>query len=132
MGARESLNGRKNMARRKVKNGEKSPFWFLTGARKLLCFSAQSENTDNVCRFGKCKFNNTFHTITLAESFTTTSHSFKYDYGAVQRTFLFTKVPHFVVYIGGHLTTIKPLPYSWRRFIGGKMVWGRGDKVPKR
>ena len=26
MGARESLNGRKNMARRKVKNGEKSPW----------------------------------------------------------------------------------------------------------
>ena len=25
MGARESLNGQKNMARRKVKNGEKSP-----------------------------------------------------------------------------------------------------------
>ena len=25
-GARESLNGRKNMARRKVKNGEKSPW----------------------------------------------------------------------------------------------------------
>ena len=26
VGARESLNGRKNMARRKVKNGEKSPW----------------------------------------------------------------------------------------------------------
>ena len=26
MGARESLNGRKNIARRKVKNDEKSPF----------------------------------------------------------------------------------------------------------
>ena len=26
MGARESLNGQKNMARRKVKNGEKSPW----------------------------------------------------------------------------------------------------------
>ena len=26
-GARESLNGRKNKARRKVKNGEKSPWW---------------------------------------------------------------------------------------------------------
>ena len=45
------------MARRKEKNGEKSPgynalpdhsklsrsFWLLIGARKLLCFSAQSE-----------------------------------------------------------------------------------------
>ena len=58
MGARESLNERKNMARRKVKNGEKSPWGqrltipvpngrrrsgFPIGARKLLCFSAQSE-----------------------------------------------------------------------------------------
>ena len=52
VGARESLNGRKNMARRKVKNGEKSPLGQcltrpvpngLIGARKLLCFSAQSE-----------------------------------------------------------------------------------------
>ena len=47
--ARESLNGRENMARRKVKNGQKSPWGqCLTrpvpnGARKLLCFSAQSE-----------------------------------------------------------------------------------------
>ena len=54
MGARESLNGRENMARRKEKNGEKSPgynvlpddsklsrsFWLLIGARKLLCFFA--------------------------------------------------------------------------------------------
>ena len=54
MGVRESLNERKNMARRKVKNGEKSswgqtksppPFWLLIGARKLLCFSAQSEGS---------------------------------------------------------------------------------------
>ena len=58
MEARESLNGRENMARRKVKNGDKNPlgtmsyqtsskrsppFWLLIGARKLLCFSAQSE-----------------------------------------------------------------------------------------
>ena len=60
VGARESLKGRKNMARRKVKNGEKNPwgqcltipvtkrsppFWLLIGFRKLLCFSfsAQSE-----------------------------------------------------------------------------------------
>ena len=58
MGARESLNGRKNVARRKVKNGEKSPlgtmsyqtsskqspsFWLLIGARKLVFFWHQSE-----------------------------------------------------------------------------------------
>ena len=57
VGARESLNGRQNMARRKVKNGENEPlgtsyqtsyklspsFWILIGARKLKHFSAQSE-----------------------------------------------------------------------------------------
>ena len=58
MGTREGLNGRKNMARRKVKNGEKSPcgtmsyqtsskrsppFWLLIGARKLVIFWHQSE-----------------------------------------------------------------------------------------
>ena len=59
MGARESLNGRKNMARRKVKNERREeplgtmsyqssskrspPFWLLIGAGKRLCFSAQSE-----------------------------------------------------------------------------------------
>ena len=33
VGAKESLNGRKNMARRKVKNGEKSPWGqYLTRA----------------------------------------------------------------------------------------------------
>ena len=64
--ARESLNGRENMARRKVKNGEKSPlgrmsyqtsskrsspFWLLIGDRKLLCFSAQSEASSPMGRF---------------------------------------------------------------------------------
>ena len=54
VGARESLNGRKNMARRKVKKRREEPlgtmsyqtssqrsppFWLLIGARKLLCFS---------------------------------------------------------------------------------------------
>ena len=59
VGARESLNGRKNMARRKVKNERREeplgtmsyqssskrspPFWLLIGAGKRLCFSAQSE-----------------------------------------------------------------------------------------
>ena len=60
-GVRESLNGRKNVARRKVKNVEKSPwgqcltmsyqtsskrslpFWLLIGARKLVFFWHQSE-----------------------------------------------------------------------------------------
>ena len=59
VGTRESLNGRKNMARRKVKNSEKrgpsskrsSPFWLLIGARKLLCFSAQSEASRPMGRF---------------------------------------------------------------------------------
>ena len=50
--ARGILNCQENMARRKVKNGEKSPLGQcltrpvpngLIGARKLLCFSAQSE-----------------------------------------------------------------------------------------
>ena len=51
--ARESLNGQKNMARRKVKNGEKSPwgqmsyqisskrsppFWLLIGAKNFCVF----------------------------------------------------------------------------------------------
>ena len=58
--ARECHNRWKNMARRKVKNGETSPgdnilrdhnskwlppFWLLIGARKRLCFSAQSEGS---------------------------------------------------------------------------------------
>ena len=58
VGARESLNGREKMARRKVKNWGRSPlgtmsyqtsskqsrpFWLLTSARKRLCFSARSE-----------------------------------------------------------------------------------------
>ena len=50
VGARGSLNGRKNMAQRKVKNSEKSP-WGQCLTRpvpndrrqKTLCFSAQSE-----------------------------------------------------------------------------------------
>ena len=59
VGARESLNGRKNIygtkkskERREEPPGTMSyqtsskrspPFWLLIGARKLLCFSAQSE-----------------------------------------------------------------------------------------
>ena len=59
VGVRESLNGRKNVAQRKVKNGEKSPwghamscetsskrlppFWLLIGARKTQVFWHQSE-----------------------------------------------------------------------------------------
>ena len=59
VGVKESLNGRKNKARRKVQNGEKSPwgqcltrlvpttrspqFWLLIGARKLVFFLHQSE-----------------------------------------------------------------------------------------
>ena len=49
VGARENLNGRKKMARRKVKNETSSKrsrsFWLLIGARKLFCFSAHSEGS---------------------------------------------------------------------------------------
>ena len=39
VGARESLNGRKNMARRKVKNGEKSPWgYYQTSSKRLPLF----------------------------------------------------------------------------------------------
>ena len=40
----------KKTARRKVRNGEKSPFWLLIGARKSLCFSAQSEGSTPMIR----------------------------------------------------------------------------------
>ena len=56
VGTRESLNGRKNMARRKVKNGEKSPwgqcltsskrsppFFLLIGRKNTKVFWHQSE-----------------------------------------------------------------------------------------
>ena len=58
VGVRESLNRRENMAQKKSKlwpeeplgtmsyqtSSKRSPlFWLLIGARKLLCFSAQSE-----------------------------------------------------------------------------------------
>ena len=50
VGARESLNCRKNKAQRKVKNSEKQtsskqlpPFWLLIGARKLVFFWHQSD-----------------------------------------------------------------------------------------
>ena len=44
MGARESLNGRKNMARRKVKDGEKSP-WGQCLTRPVRNASAQEKAT---------------------------------------------------------------------------------------
>ena len=43
MGARESLNGRKNMARRKVKNGEKSPWG--------QCLTRQVPHSRRRCEF---------------------------------------------------------------------------------
>ena len=66
VGARESLNGRKNMARRKVKNGEKSPwgqcltrpvpngrrrsgFWLVP---ENLCFSGTNQKTERRRPFG--------------------------------------------------------------------------------
>ena len=65
VGARESLKGQKNMARRKVKNGEKSPwgqcltrpvpngrrssgFWLVP---ENFCFSAQSQASRPMGRF---------------------------------------------------------------------------------
>ena len=66
VGARESLNGRKNMARRKVKDGEKSPwgqcltrpvpngrccsgFWFVA---ENLCFSGTNQKPERRRPFG--------------------------------------------------------------------------------
>ena len=72
VGARESLNRRKNKARRKVKNGEKSPlgtmsyqtsskrllpFWLLIGARKLVFFWHQSDGRNPG---GSLKFNDQY------------------------------------------------------------------------
>ena len=46
MGTRESLNGRKNVARRKVKNGEKSPWgqWALSIQPKIPVISVGTSN----------------------------------------------------------------------------------------
>ena len=67
VGTRESLNGRKNMMRRKVKNGEKSPwgqcltrtsskrlppFWLLIGARKTQVFFGTNQKTERWPPFG--------------------------------------------------------------------------------
>ena len=56
MGARESLNRRENMARRKVKNGEKDAFSYAFKAhcKKQSCSaSMKSANADPYTKFSK-------------------------------------------------------------------------------
>ena len=57
MGARESLNGRKNKARRKVKNGEKSPWGQcltrpVPNGRRWTSFSGTSQKPEQRRPFG--------------------------------------------------------------------------------